>query len=296
MRVFSDIIRFEWRYHTRQFSFAAGAAIFAVLGFVLTVGLGRQDVQANSPYLIVEVAALLSLMSIFPLTVFSANAILRDREYTMEEIIFSTAVEKGRFLLGRFSGVVLASLTLMLFAMTGMIAAPLSGVIDPERVGPLIFGHYLQAFAFVVLPDVFFTAAVVFAIAALTRSAPASYVGSVVLYALYFVAAALTNSPLMAASTSNAGVSMSFASLVDPFGLTAFFEQTRYWTIRGARHQDGQLGGELPRQPHFLDIRGPDDSCHHLSRLSFPTDRPIAPPRDEAGRRGRRRGEIVPYL
>lgn len=229
--MFSDIIRFEWRYHTRQFSFAAGAAIFAALGFVLTVGLGQQDVRANSPYLIVEVAALLSLMSIFPLTVFSASAILRDREYAMEEIVFSTAVGKGRFLLGRFSGAVLASLTLMLFAMAGMIAAPLSGVIDPERVGPLILVHYLQAFAFVMLPDILFTATVVFAIAALTRSAPASYVGSVVLYALYFVAAALTNSPLMAASTSNAGASMGLASLLDPFGLTAFFEQTRYWTI-----------------------------------------------------------------
>ncbi len=243
--MFSDIIRFEWRYHTRQFSFAAGAAIFAVLGFVLTVGLGRQDVQANSPYLITEVAALLSLMSIFPLTVFSASAMLRDREHTMEEIIFSTALEKGRFLLGRFSGVVLASLTLMLFAMAGMIAAPLSGVIDPERVGPLILVHYLQAFALVILPDLLFTATVVFAIAALTRSAPASYVGSVVLYALYFVAAALTNSPLMAASASNAGVSMSLAALVDPFGLTAFFEQTRYWTIAERDTQMIALAGNF---------------------------------------------------
>ena len=229
--MFSDIIRFEWRYHTRQFSFAAGAAIFAVLGFVLTVGLGRQDVQANSPYLIVEVAALLSLMSIFPLTVFCANAILRDREFKMEEIVFSTAIGKGHFLLGRYSGAFLASLTLMLFAMAGMLAAPLSGIIDPDRVGPVILVHYLQAFAFVILPDLLFTATVVFAIAALTRSAPASYVGSVVLYALYFVAAALTNSPLMAASASNAGASMSLAALLDPFGLTAFFEQTRYWTI-----------------------------------------------------------------
>ena len=243
--MFSDIIRFEWRYHTRQFSFAAGAAIFAVLGFVLTVGLGQQGVQANSPYLIVEVAALLSLMSIFPLTVFSASAILRDREYKMEEIIFSTAVEKGRFLLGRFSGVMLSSLTLMLFALAGMIAAPLSGVIDPERVGPLILVHYLEAFAFVMLPDILFTAAVVFTIAALTRSAPASYVGSVVLYALYFVAAALTNSPLMAASASNAGASMSLSALLDPFGLTAFFEQTRYWTIMERDTQMITLAGNF---------------------------------------------------
>ncbi len=95
----------------------------------------------------------------------------------------------------------------------------------------MILVHYLQAFAFVILPDLLFTATVVFAVAALTRSAPASYVGSVVLYALYFVAAALTNSPLMAASASNAGASMSLAALLDPFGLTAFFEQTRYWTI-----------------------------------------------------------------
>ena len=181
--------------------------------------------------MIVEVMALLSLVSVFPLTVFSASAILRDREHAMEEMIFTTSVDKPRFLFERFVGVLLATYSLMLCATAGMIVAPLSGMIDTSRVGPTVPLHYLQAFAFVVVPDILFAAALVFAIAALTRSAPASYVGSVVIYLLYFVAAALTSSPLMAASKSNAGASMTLASLLDPIGLSALFEQIRYWTV-----------------------------------------------------------------
>lgn len=239
------LIGFEWRYHSRQLSFLAGMAIFALFGFVLTTGLGRADVNVNSPALIVEVMALLSLVSVFPLTVFSAGAILRDREHGMEEIVFATAVDKDRFLFTRFAGVLLASLTLMLCAVVGMLVAPVSGMVRGLRVGPTVISHYLEALAIIVLPDILIAAAIVFAIAALTRSAPASYVASVVLYVLYFVAAALTSSPMMAASTSSAGTSMTLASLLDPIGLTAFFEQTRYWTVSQRNETMIALTGSL---------------------------------------------------
>jgi ABC-2 type transport system permease protein len=88
---------------------------------------------------------------------------------------------------------------------------------------------YLWAPLVLVLPGMLVSAVTLFGIATLTRSTLASVVGAVGIYIFYFAAAALTNSPLMAASAPGA-TSAAGASLLDPFGLSAFFEQTAYWT------------------------------------------------------------------
>lgn len=75
-----------------------------------------------------------------------------------------------------------------------------------------------------------FAAVVLFALSTVTRNVLASYAGSVLLYVLYFTASALTNSPIMASSVSGSNEQSSLAALLDPFALSAFFEQTRHWT------------------------------------------------------------------
>ncbi|HEX2059669.1 MAG TPA: hypothetical protein VHK90_02930, partial [Thermoanaerobaculia bacterium] len=97
-----DIVRFEWRYHTRQISFVAAVLLFALFGFALTAtGFGPDNVHIDSPYSIAQSIGLLSLFSLFVLAVFCANAVVRDRETGMEEIVFTTSVEKLPFLLDR---------------------------------------------------------------------------------------------------------------------------------------------------------------------------------------------------
>ena len=75
-----DILRFEWRYHTRQMTFVAAAAVFFVFGFVFTAtGFGPDNVHINSPYSIAQSIGLISLMSVFALAAFCGNAVVRDR-------------------------------------------------------------------------------------------------------------------------------------------------------------------------------------------------------------------------
>ena len=87
------------------------------------------------------------------------------------------------------------------------------------------------------LPTLFFVAALLFAVAAFTRSALATYVGGVLVYVLYFATAVLTSSPLLAQSRPTTAEELAAAALADPFALAAFFEQTHYWTAaeRGVR-------------------------------------------------------------
>jgi ABC-type transport system involved in multi-copper enzyme maturation permease subunit len=233
-----EIVAFEWRYHARQISFLAAAILFFIFGFALTAAeFGASNTYINSPYSIMQSIGLLSLAAIFIVTVFCANAVVRDREYRMEEIVFTTAVEKSHYLFGRFIGSFVAAFTAFSTCALGMLAATYLTKHDPSRVGPLTLGAYARALLVMALPNLLFAAALLFAVATMTRSVLASSVAAVFLYVLYFIVAALTNSPLMAASVPGGQSVQSAAVMLDPFGLSAFFAQTRYWTpaIRNVR-------------------------------------------------------------
>ncbi|HEV7242178.1 MAG TPA: M1 family aminopeptidase [Thermoanaerobaculia bacterium] len=225
------IIRFEWRYHTRQISFVAAVLMFALFGFVLTAtGFGPDNIHINSPYSIAQSVGILSLLSVFALAVFCANAVVRDREHQMEEIVFTTSVEKLQFLLGRFTGSFLAAFTAFSFSIAGMLIARFMPWHDPDRLGATSLVPYLWSLLVIALPNVLFAAVLLFAFATITRNVLASYAASVGLYILYFVASSLTNSPLMAASAPGANEWAWVAAILDPFALSAFFEQTEHWT------------------------------------------------------------------
>jgi ABC-2 type transport system permease protein len=238
------IIGFEWRYVTRRITFAATAAVFALLGFVLAAtGFGAQDIHVNSPYAVAYATAFLSLSSVFALTVLVAPSLLRDTEHQMGEIVYATSVTKTQYLVGRLVGSFLAVCTAFAFGIGGMMAGLLRH--EPERIAAFDLGSYLGAFAVLALPSMAFVAALLFTLAALTRSTLATYVGGVGVYVLYFVAALLTNSPLMAASGPVSAQEMAVAALVDPFGLSAFFEQTHHWTAAERDVRSVSLTGNL---------------------------------------------------
>ncbi|HET7232032.1 MAG TPA: hypothetical protein VFJ16_18645, partial [Longimicrobium sp.] len=225
------IIAFEWRYQTRQVVFAAAAAAFALMGGALVAaGYGPQSVNVNSPFVIMQSVGLLSLPAIFVLTIFCTGAVQRDTEHRMAEIIFGTPVGKTRYLLGRFAGALLVSATVFAMAAVGMAIAPHIVVIDPERLGRTDLAAYLWALLVIGILNLVFAGTLVFAVAALTRSTLATYVGAVFLYALYFVCAMLIGSPLMAGAAPQSAAALARAAVIDPFGLSALFEQTRYWT------------------------------------------------------------------
>lgn len=239
----SEIVRFEWRYHVGQATFVAAAILFFLLGFALTAsGFGPDNLPVNSPYLVMESLGFLSLLSLFAAAAFVANAIIRDSEHRMAEIVYCTPVGKLTLLAGRFLGAFLTTLTVAALSAVGMAVASFMPWLDSERAGALNLIAYLWALAVITLPNVLFVTSVLFAVAALTRSAIASYVAAVFVYALYLVGAALTNSPLMAGSTPGAGGGVS-AALLDPFGLSTFFEETRYWTVAEKTSHMAGLGG-----------------------------------------------------
>lgn len=226
----NEILRFEWRYHSRQVVFVAASLLFSLLGFALGAGrFGADNVAVNSPYLVMEAFGLLSLIALIPAGIFASSAVLRDDDYRMSEIVHTTPIGKLRHLLGRFGGAFLATLSVAAFSGLGMATGALMPWLPPERVAAMDARPYLAAFGAVTVPNVLFATALLFAVAVLARNAIATYAAAVALYVLYFVCAALTNSPLMAGSRPGGGGG-TLPSLLDPFALTGFFDVTRYWT------------------------------------------------------------------
>lgn len=239
-----EVIRFEWRYHTRQLGFAVGALFFLGMGLILpALGYGPGGAHLNSPFVVMQSVGLLSLLTIFVLTVFCANAVSRDAEHGMKEIVYATSVGKLRYLTARFAGALGAAVTVFCFAVVGLFVAPLVAGLDPARLGPASPAAYLWALLALALPNMLFAGAVVFAVAVLSRSVLASYVGSVFLYMLYMVVAMMIDSPLMAGVTPQPPEAMARAAVLDPFGISAFFQQTWYWTPAQRNTQLLSLGG-----------------------------------------------------
>lgn len=240
-----EILLFEWRYYSRQTLFLIAAILFFLLGILGTMGnFGGLDVQINTPFVITYFLALLSLKSIFVVTIFCAHGVLRDKSNRMEEIIYSTSVGRLPFLFSRFVGLFLASWAVLLFAGTGMLVGSL--LADSAKLGPFQLRAYIEPLVVLCAPNVLFSSAICFSIAILTRSVTATYVGGVLLYALYFVGSILGNSPLLAGSTATGPEGELLPILLDPYGLVAFFDQARYWTSA----QKNTL--YLPLEGHFL--------------------------------------------
>lgn len=235
---FAGIALHEWRYAARRPAFVAAALGLATLGALLSLsGPGSGTDLRNGPYAIAYSAGFLGLVSVFAATLLSAPSLLRDVEHRSAEIVFATPVSKSDYLFGRFAGSFLAVATALALGVAGLAAGGLLLRPDPAAATRLDPVHVLEAYAVLALPGALFSAALLFAVAALARSTAATYAAGVALYVLYWVAAILAGSPIVAGSTPWSEGSARLAALLDPFGLSAFLAETRLWTVaeRNAR-------------------------------------------------------------
>ena len=238
------MIKFEWRYHSKQLSFIAAAIVFFLSGIFATKGsYGGTDVNINSPYAITFFLNLLSLLSLFVLTIFSANALLRDLEYKMSELIYSTSITKFQFLFSRFTGIILAAFTMLCFAVFGMLLG--LSLVDAERLGTINLWNYIYPLSIFGIPNILFGASLLFAVSILTQSSTATYVTGVFIYILYFVASMLGNSPLMANSSPTGAENNLLPVLMDPYGILGFFAQIKFWGVVEKNTQLVPLQGNL---------------------------------------------------
>jgi len=208
----------------------AGLFLLLALLMVLAAGgalggarltLGGSKVLVNAPFTIALLTTLLGYFGLLVTAAIAGRAVQQDFEDGVEPLLFSTPMTKLAYLGGRLLAALVVSLGVFAMIPLGARLGAAWPWLGAGRVGPNQAWAYLQPMLLMVLPNLVFTGAIFFSIAALTRKIVWTYACAVVLLIGYLIA------PALLTDLDN----KLLASLLDPFGLTALRVTTEYWTV-----------------------------------------------------------------
>ena len=221
----AKMIAFEWRYFTRQPSFFVTCFVFFILPFLamvvdqVQIGSGG-NVLFNSPFALAQILLILSIFSMFMVVNFVGNTAVRNDAEKMAEIIYTKPINAFSYSLGRFIGAYLICVTVFAMVPLGTYLGTLVPTVDPERLGPNELSYYLAPFVMFSLTTLFVLAALFYALAQRFNSLMIAYVIALGLFILYSIAGQVFDEPHQRFTRA----------ILDPFGLNAFADYTRYWT------------------------------------------------------------------
>jgi ABC-2 type transport system permease protein len=223
----AHFLSFEVRLWLRSWMLWIFLLIIALLIFgatatdYVTVGSSLENTYRNAPFVVENFYSFVCLLTLLMTVAFVNSAASRDFASNTYQIIFTKPLRKFDYLGGRFIGSALIAAIPMLGVSLGIIVGKWMPWVDAERWGPVNWPAHLYGFLVFAIPNTLFIAAVIFAIAVLTRSTVTSFIGGLILLTAYAVAQALTTD--LQHET--------IAALLDPFGIRTFTLATKYWTV-----------------------------------------------------------------
>ena len=218
---------FEVRYWLRQpmvyiFLFINALLVFgAVATENVNIGGGTGNVFKNAPFVAYQFYGVMSFIGLLMVTAFVNGTAIRDFTSNTAQIVFSTPVSKAGYLIGKFLGSTFVAALPLLGVTLGILVGSVMPWLDPIRVGPNLMGPHLQAFLLVALPNVLFSAAIIFAAAVLVRTTMASFITAIALIVGYSIAGSFIT------DIENE----TLGAMLDPFGSVAMDMVTKYWTV-----------------------------------------------------------------
>ncbi len=238
--MFGIIAAFEFRYQLRQPAFWVIAIIFALFSFGLvasdnvSIGSGG-NVKENAPFALAQAHSVFSILFMLATTAIVANVVARDATTGFGPMVQATRVTKFDYLYGRFAGAFAAVALCFLSVALGILLGTIMPWVDKETIGPFRPGDYLYAYFVIGLTNVFLTSALFFALATVTRSMMATYVGVVGFFIVYISLTSALSKPEYE----------QVLAWVEPFGAAAYGLVTRYWTAAERNSLNAPLEGVL---------------------------------------------------
>ncbi|MEM9839534.1 MAG: M1 family aminopeptidase [Pseudomonadota bacterium] len=223
--MFGSIFRFELGYQLRG---AAFIAIFAIF-FLLTYGsvasdqiqIGSSDAtNINSPFVAMQIISIMAVIGIFMPVVFMATGVTRDQSLRTDEVFKATPVGRRTMLLGRYTGGLVATFLCFASVPIAFLIGSTMPWLDQEQLGPFNPGQIFYLYLMFGALNMLILGTVLFTIANMTRSLLAVWVGLVAIFIGWVTGVALGDQL----------EARSIAALLDPFGLAAYAEQSRFWT------------------------------------------------------------------
>lgn len=209
------------------------AAVLACLGVFtgtkanLHIGEG---IYLNSPYTIGFMLGLLSLSIIFIATITGAQLLFKEWDARFDQLLFTTALSKSKFTAGRFFSFYVLTFSGFLLLTTGfMIGQTMRGGAEIQPGLNLI--HYMYPVFLFGCINSLFVCSMLSLIAWTTRNKLLFTVSGLMLYVLYMIVLLFSSSPFMAQSMPQSLSAQYISALADPFGVSAYFFESRSFSV-----------------------------------------------------------------
>jgi ABC-2 type transport system permease protein len=235
-----QIARFEFRYLLRNpLLWITAALTFAMIFFSMNLEgweMGSEGgLLRNAAYATLRNTVMLSLLFMFVTTSFVANAVIRDDETGYGPIIRSTPITKFQYVLGRFLGAYAVAAVCMLALPAATLLGSLMPWANPASLGPNRITDHLYAYFLIALPNLLTHSAIFFALATITRSMMATYLGVISMVAAFFSLEGALSRPQLETAVA----------IAEPFAARAVKDAVRYWTIAERNTLLPELTGAL---------------------------------------------------
>lgn len=247
---FSFLSLFELRYQTRQISFWVLAVILAAYGVLITIehlGEGMPLLQSNSPYRLSYFISLTSCLSVIVISFLCINAFMRDNESGFFHLVghLKSAKQRQAQLLS-VVGLAINIISLITIGMAlGLLSPNLVDEIGEDKIAAFNFFNYIKPWLIFVIPNGIIISLILSAISIRFQNTFFVYTAALLLIILFIFSILIIGAPITGTPVSARESTLIIASLVDPFGAAAFFEQTALLSAEAKNQQGTELSGWL---------------------------------------------------
>ncbi|WP_020597034.1 ABC transporter permease/M1 family aminopeptidase [Spirosoma panaciterrae] len=226
--MFTEIFRFELAYRLKRpatYLYALILFLFTFLFVIYGNGPASEKTNVNSPYAITGFMVVLTIFGMLISSAIMGVPVYREIEHNTKNYFFSFPITERGYILGRYLGSFVVLLSIMAVGMLGIVIGSLLGPVfnladNTERFGPIRFWDYASPFLMLVIPNMFLTGSIFFALVAFSRQVFTTYAGSILLFIAY----------LLGSTLSQDLENKHLVNLLDPFGSYASDNAAKYWT------------------------------------------------------------------
>jgi ABC-type transport system involved in multi-copper enzyme maturation permease subunit len=195
----------------------------------VTISLGNSSkALLNGAFVLHMAQLLISLFGLLFISPIFGQAVCKDYEAKLDQIVLATPTHRIGFYLGRFLGATLVSTFIFSGIGLGYFLATQLPVLQQSLLGPSHVSFYLLPYATGIIPNIIIFGSIFFAVAAFTKNMGSVYVMGILLYLGYLFSMNFTDKIDY----------RTLRGLADPFGLTASSLLTEYWS---PQEQDTRL-------------------------------------------------------
>lgn len=184
------------------------------------IGVSGANINYNSPQAITQTMIIMTLIGMFLVANFVGGTATREYTYKMDGMMHSLPINKTSYLWARLLGSLGFCLLVYSAVPIGTLIGSLWPTVDVERLGATTLIPYLWAMLIFAIPNFLFCSALFYSFAMFTRTMMGMYLGVIAFFIFYSISRQVVADPSMA----------HIGAMLDPFGLQAFREMTRYWT------------------------------------------------------------------